>query len=140
LGVESVIDEKRLTAEQLGEVIGGAPEREQYPQVGDELLPEPQEDAEAHVRRVALLWFPRLTDVVSADAFRLALGQAVLSHPLGKALIARGSQRVIARSQLELQLAEDLPELQKCDDSTLRPASPLGFALLDRNFWCHVAL
>ena len=46
LGVETVIDEKRLTAEQLGEVVGGAPERENYPRVGDELLPEPQEDAE----------------------------------------------------------------------------------------------
>jgi DEAD/DEAH box helicase domain-containing protein len=120
LDVESVIEERRLTAEQLGEVIGGASQREQYPMAGDELLPEPQEDAETHVRRVALHWFPRLVDVVAADAFRLALGQALLVHPLGKALIARASKGVVSRAQLELRLAEDLSGLRKLDANARR--------------------
>lgn len=112
LGDDSVIDETRLTAPQLSEVVGGTGQGEQYPQVGDALLPKPQEDAEEHVRRVALLWFPRLVDVVSPEEFRLAIGQSILGHPLGETLIARASKGVVPRTQLEARLAEDLPAMQ----------------------------
>jgi DEAD/DEAH box helicase domain-containing protein len=113
LGEDAVIDETRLTAPELVERVQAGKKSENYPEGGKALLPEPQEEAEAHVRRVALAWFPKLRDVVAADEFRVALGQALLGHPLGKALIARASQGVMARERLDGQLGEDLPALQR---------------------------
>jgi len=112
LGNDAVVDETRLTAGELVELVNAAKQAECYPEGGKALLPEPQEEAEAHVRRVALAWFPKLRDVVAEAEFRLALGQALLGHPLGKALIARASQGVMARERLDHQLGEDLPALQ----------------------------
>ncbi|MFC1642749.1 hypothetical protein ACFL5O_08705, partial [Myxococcota bacterium] len=67
LGDDAVIDETRLSASQLVSLLQAEKEAERYPEGEGRLLPKPQEDAEAHVRRVALVWFPRLREVVAPD-------------------------------------------------------------------------
>ncbi len=65
LGNDAVVDETRLTAAELVELVNATKQAECYPEGGKALLPEPQEDAEAHVRRVALVWFLKLREVVA---------------------------------------------------------------------------
>lgn len=115
LGDDAVIDESRLTAAQLIDAIQPATTNERYPEGGTQLLPEPQEEADVHVRRVALAWFPTLRDVVAPEEFRVALGQALLGHPLGRALIARASQGVTTRDRLDALLLVDLPDMQRLE-------------------------
>jgi DEAD/DEAH box helicase domain-containing protein len=90
LGSDAVVDETRLTAAELVELVHAAKQpgsqAARYPEGGKALLPEPQEEAEGHVLRVALDWFPKLREVVAEAEFRLALGQSLLEHPLGKSV------------------------------------------------------
>src|SRR5690606_1361477 len=87
-GEDAVIGESRRTpAEFFGLFQGALPEV--YPPDPAALEPEAGEEVESHTRKVAALWFPEVSALreEETEAFRLALGQVVVRHPLARALI-----------------------------------------------------
>ncbi|WP_437737336.1 DEAD/DEAH box helicase [Sorangium sp. So ce1335] len=91
---DALVGESRLSAEQLFEAFG--PEGEaMLPTSLAALEPEPQEEAEAHVRAVAHAWFPSVVATAApGNDFRVRLGEAVLRHPLARSLVRVTAQRL----------------------------------------------
>ncbi|KYF78234.1 hypothetical protein BE11_12325 [Sorangium cellulosum] len=94
---DALIGEARLSAAELFEMFGD--EGAGALPTGDvgRLLPAPQEEADAHVRAAARAWFPRDTALARAagEDFRVRLGEAVLRHPLARALVRTAGQRLL---------------------------------------------
>ncbi len=93
---DSLVGERRVSAEELFAAFG-AERPGALPEDLAALSPGPQEEAEAHVRAVAKAWFPedRALAGATGDDLRVRLGEAVLRHPLGRALVRAGAQRLL---------------------------------------------
>jgi hypothetical protein len=111
---DALIGETRLSAAALfegSEADGAAP----LP-AGDvaRLLPDPQEEAEAHVRTVVKAWFPGDAALARAagDDLRVQLGEAVLRHPLARALVRTAGQRLAPWETLCRELRAGAPALR----------------------------
>lgn len=85
------------------------------------LLPAPQEEAEEHVRRVAHAWFgPTINQIApSPDDFRVALGQAVLPHPLTRTLLNITSQRLLTWEMVCQSLRSAVPMLKERSEAEI---------------------
>jgi DEAD/DEAH box helicase domain-containing protein len=97
---DSLIGESRLTANELFDTFGGeaaADSTAPLPAETANLLPAPQQEAEAHVRAASALWFPtnRALAAATGDEFRGRLGEAVMHHPLTRALIRVAATRLL---------------------------------------------
>ncbi len=109
---DAVIGESRRSPEELFALFSAAgPER--YPGQTLDLEPEPQQDAEAHVRASVRHWFPQAESLLRTPAaeFRAALGQHVMRHPLARAIVRSAANRIVDAAQLDAALCRALPGL-----------------------------
>lgn len=111
-GEDAIIGESRRSPDEFFALFQ-AEAKEIYPTDPRELEPEPGQEVEAHTRAVASLWFPEVQSLTKAqpDEFRLALGQAVVRHPLARAIIREGSRSLVDEKQLDERLSARLPVL-----------------------------
>lgn len=108
-GDDAIIGESRRSPQEFFALFQGAA-KETYPPNPQDLEPEPGQEVEAHTRGVAARWFPEASGLRAVDesAFRIALGQAVLRHPLARAIIAESSARLVDEGQLDAGLCKRL--------------------------------
>ena len=109
---DAIIGESRRSPDELFALFSAAlPEL--YPASALDLEPEPQQDAESHVRALVRLWFPKAESLHTAlpDSFRTALGQLVIRHPLARAIIRTAASRIVDSGALDAALCQQLPEL-----------------------------
>ncbi|HKO89883.1 MAG TPA: DEAD/DEAH box helicase, partial [Polyangiaceae bacterium] len=107
---DSVIGETRRTPDEFFALFS-AEAVESYPTASLDLEPEPQQDAEAHVRGLVRHWFPRAERLLvgPSEAFRAGLGQAVMRHPLGRAILRATSRHIVDGPSLDGELCQRLP-------------------------------
>lgn len=94
---DALIGESRLSAAELFEASGPESGGELPSVDAARLLPGAQEEPDDHVRAVARAWFPRDAALAGAarEDFRVRLGEAVLRHPLARALVRAAGQRLL---------------------------------------------
>jgi len=111
---DAIIGESRRTPDEFFGLFQG-PLAEGYPADPDVFEPEAGQEVEAHTRAVASVWFPQVEGLKTHDPeqFRLALGQAVVRHPLARALIQEASRKIVDEGELDEGLCRRLPELAK---------------------------
>lgn len=107
-GPDSIVGETRVSPEEFFAAFG-SPLEEVYPREASALEPDPNDDAERHVRSIARRWFPEARlEASDGTEFRLALGRAAIRHPLARALVHVAGSGLVDRATLDEKLRESL--------------------------------
>jgi DEAD/DEAH box helicase domain-containing protein len=105
----AIIGERRRTAQTFFELYGGV-RRGELPGDTAPLVPQPGDELEDHVTRVAHVWFPEGSRLGEGPALdRAALADALMGHPALRALIEVASDGIHDMDDLEARLGERLP-------------------------------
>jgi len=128
---DSLLGEVRLTPDELFATAGTAIAA---PLPIDPLTldPEPQIEGPDHVRDVAARWFPadQQLAVLDDDTFRLRLGESILRHPVGRALVRAAAQRLSSWDALVAMLRTGEPALAECTAAEAEAVLRSGLTLL----------